>query len=166
MADKKKFKDTDFGKVITEKLPDLAKVVGDVLPSNGVLGIVKNIITTNNAIPEGAKAELLKQADDFQLQYLEMESDNVKSAREREVSLRSTIGVWVQNISAAIIIVSFIAIMFAVTFMDTAIVNKELIYTLLGSLGTMVVTIFNYWYGGSSGSDKKTDSLLNIAERK
>jgi len=163
--DKKKFKDTEFGKIIIDKVPEAAQIVGDILPSNGVFGVVKNIISSSTLSPE-EKTSLQKQADDYAVSMADIDEKNIESARSREVSLKNTLGAYVQNISAIVIIISFIAIMFNVTYMKEQIVNKELIYTLLGSLGTMVVTIFNYWYGGSSGSDKKTDSLLNIAERK
>ena len=43
----KKFKDTKVGKFLKEKAPGILNKVGDVLPNNGVLGIVKNLITND-----------------------------------------------------------------------------------------------------------------------
>ena len=39
-----KIKDTKIGKFLAEKAPNVLKVVGDVLPDNGSLGIIKNLI--------------------------------------------------------------------------------------------------------------------------
>ena len=41
---KKKFKDTKVGQFLTNKVPGILGVVGDVLPDAGVLGIVKGLI--------------------------------------------------------------------------------------------------------------------------
>ena len=40
---KKKFKDTKVGQFLTDKVPGILGVVGDVLPDAGVLGVVKLI---------------------------------------------------------------------------------------------------------------------------
>ena len=40
----KKFKDTKVGKFLKEKLPEVAGSVGNVLPDQGVLGIVRRIV--------------------------------------------------------------------------------------------------------------------------
>ncbi len=41
---KKKLKDTKVVKFIQKNAPQIVKVIGYVLPSKGVLGIIKNII--------------------------------------------------------------------------------------------------------------------------
>ena len=41
---KKKFKDTKVGKFLTDKVPSILGIVGDVLPDAGVLGVVKGLI--------------------------------------------------------------------------------------------------------------------------
>lgn len=58
--DKKKFKETAVGKWITEKLPDVADDVGDYLPDNGVLGLVKRIVDTNPRLTAAEKLEFEK----------------------------------------------------------------------------------------------------------
>ena len=44
---KKKFKDTKVGKFLLGSGSKIADVVGDLLPSSGVLGIVKNLMYNN-----------------------------------------------------------------------------------------------------------------------
>ena len=41
---RKKFKDTKVGQFLTDKLPGILGIVGDVLPDAGVLGVVKGLI--------------------------------------------------------------------------------------------------------------------------
>ena len=42
---KKKLKDTGIGKFLKEKAPKVLDAIGDILPSNGTLGIIKNVIS-------------------------------------------------------------------------------------------------------------------------
>ena len=57
MSDKKKFKDTKVGKWVTEKLPEVADNIGDVLPDQGVLGIVKRIVDGSPELTAQEKLE-------------------------------------------------------------------------------------------------------------
>ena len=61
---KKRFSETKVGKFLLDKGSNLFNVVGDVLPDNGVLGVVKNLIEKDNTIPQQDKdiaLELIKQ---------------------------------------------------------------------------------------------------------
>ena len=44
MSDKKKIKNTGLGKWLKSKAPNVLSVVGDLLPDQGALGMVKNLI--------------------------------------------------------------------------------------------------------------------------
>lgn len=67
----KKFKDTKVGKWVREKLPEVADNIGDVLPDQGVLGIVKRIV---DGSPE------LTAVEKLEFERLSMEAE--KSAQE------------------------------------------------------------------------------------
>ena len=76
----KKFKDTKVGKFLSSKGSDIADLVGDVLPDNGVLGLVKNVLDKDDSMPQQDKdiaLELLKQ-DEIEMQEVtkRLESDN------------------------------------------------------------------------------------------
>ena len=76
----KKFKDTKVGKFLLSKGSDIAGIVGDVLPNNGVLGLVKNVLDKDDSMPQQDKEialELLKQ-DEIEMQEVtkRLESDN------------------------------------------------------------------------------------------
>ncbi len=67
---KKKFSETKVGKFLLDKGSNLFNVVGDVLPNNGVLGVVKNLIEKDDTIPQQDKdiaLELIKQ-DQIEMQ--------------------------------------------------------------------------------------------------
>lgn len=61
MADKK-FKDSKVGKWLTEKLPDVASTVGDVLPDSGMLGVLKRVVDGSPELTAEEKLEFEKLA--------------------------------------------------------------------------------------------------------
>ena len=61
--DKKKFKETKVGAFLTEKAPKLVSKLGEFLPDEGGLGIVKNIITNDKTIKAADKEMALKLLD-------------------------------------------------------------------------------------------------------
>jgi len=58
--DKKKIKDTNLGKWLREKAPNVLDTVGDLLPDQGAIGIVKNLIDKQypDLDPEEVKAKI------------------------------------------------------------------------------------------------------------
>ena len=44
MSDRKKIRDTGLGKWLAEKAPNVLGTVGDLLPDQGALGVVKNLL--------------------------------------------------------------------------------------------------------------------------
>lgn len=67
---KKRFSETKVGKFLLDKGSNLFNVVGDVLPDNGVLGVVKNLIDKDDTMPQQDKdiaLELIKQ-DQIEMQ--------------------------------------------------------------------------------------------------
>ena len=60
---KKKFKETKVGVFLKEKGPSILDTVGEFLPDQGGLGIVKNLITSDNTIEPKDKETALKLLD-------------------------------------------------------------------------------------------------------
>ena len=50
MSKKKKFKETKVGAFLTEKAPQLVSQLGEFLPDQGGLGIVKNLISSSSGL--------------------------------------------------------------------------------------------------------------------
>ena len=60
---KKRFKETKVGVFLKEKAPAILDTVGEFLPDQGGLGIVKNLITSDNTIAPKDKETALKLLD-------------------------------------------------------------------------------------------------------
>lgn len=59
MSDRKKIKDTGLGKWLKEKAPNVLSTVGDLLPDQGALGVVKNLLDKEPGIDQAeAKAKI------------------------------------------------------------------------------------------------------------
>ena len=59
----KKFKDTKVGQFLLSKGSNIADFVGDALPSEGLLGVVKNVISKDDTLPPQDKEEALKRLE-------------------------------------------------------------------------------------------------------
>lgn len=58
-SEKTKIKDTNLGKWLKDKAPSVLDTVGDLLPDQGALGIVKNLLDNDDSVdPAEAKAIL------------------------------------------------------------------------------------------------------------
>lgn len=58
--DRKKFRDTKVGKFLSKTAPNILGAFGDVLPDQGVLGVVKNLIDKDDKMPVQDKETALK----------------------------------------------------------------------------------------------------------
>ena len=93
--EKKKFKETKVGAFLTEKAPKLVSKLGDFLPDEGGLGIVKNIITSDRTIKAVDKETALKlleqdisEMDNVSKRWVsDMQSDSWLSKNTRPMTL-------------------------------------------------------------------------------
>ena len=92
---KKKFKDTKVGQFLSQKVPSILGVVGDVLPDAGVFGVVKGLISNDPALPPEDKEKAMKllELDMIEMQEVskrwdsDMKSDSWLSKNTRPMSL-------------------------------------------------------------------------------
>ena len=56
---KKKFKDTKVGQFLLNNGSGIVNTIGDVLPNNGVLGLVKGLIDKDDSLPPEDKEKAL-----------------------------------------------------------------------------------------------------------
>lgn len=141
---KKKFAETAVGKFLLQKLPNLA---GDILPDKGVLGIVKNLIDSDDSLSQEERETLLKD-------LYELEIADRDSARKREVEVKKAGGQdWMMFITGLTGLSSFIFTIYAVVYVPSVLEN-DLFVHLMGMIeGVVISNIFAYYYGTSS--DKK-----------
>jgi len=91
----KKFKDTKVGKFLLNNGSGIVNTLGDALPSNGVLGIVKGLIDKDDSLPPEDKEKALKllEMDMVEMQEVtkrweaDLNSDNNLSKNIRPLTL-------------------------------------------------------------------------------
>jgi len=145
--DKKPFKETKVGKFLSNIAPSLLGAAGDVLPDRGVLGVVKNLITKDDSIPQKEKEDMLKE-------LYELEVADRDSARQREVEIKKAGGDdWMMLITGITGLAAFVFTIYAVVYVPS-VVENDLFVHLMGMIeGVVISNIFAYYYGTSS--DKK-----------
>jgi len=92
---KKKFHETKVGQFLSKTAPGILGTVGEVLPNNGVLGLVKNLIHKDPVLPAEDKEKALKllEQDMIEMQEVskrwesDMKSDSWLSKNTRPLSL-------------------------------------------------------------------------------
>ncbi len=91
---KKKFKDTKVGKFLIGK-NGLFKNLGDVIPNQGLLGVIKNLISKDDTLPPQDKETALKllEMDSIEMQEVtkrweaDLTSDSFLSKNVRPMTL-------------------------------------------------------------------------------
>ena len=144
MIDKKKFKDTKVGKFLLKKLPDL---VSGILPDKGILGVLKNIIDSDDTTTPEEKEQLHKEL----VEFYELEVADRDSARRREVEVAKTGKKDIMMLATGLTgLFSFIFMIYAVVYIPSVMEN-DLFVHLMGMIeGVVVSNIFAYYYGTSA----------------
>jgi len=143
----KKLKDSKIGKLLKEKAPKVLEIIGDVLPSSGTMGILKNIISKDPDLTPEEKAELHNQVTEL----YKLEVADRDSARNREVEITKAGGNdWMMNVTGIIGLFCFVFIVYAVVYIPQVLEN-ELFIHLMGMVeGVVIGNIFAFYYGTSS----------------
>lgn len=151
MKDRKKFRDTKLGKWLREKAPKVLDVVGDLLPDQGALGIVKNLIDKDPDL----SAEDIAKANEMIKDMYELEVADRESARNREVEVKKSGSQDIMMVITGIVgLAAFIFMIYAVVYVDE-ITDNALFVHLMGMIeGVVISNIFAYYYGTSSENRK------------
>ena len=150
MPDKKKFKDTAVGKFLLSKIPGFA---AKVLPDEGVLGIVKNLIDTDPELTAEEKAQMHTEL----VELYKLEVADRDSARKREIAIART-GRFdlMYNLTGIVGLSSFAFIVYAIVYLEIPEDNKEVWIHLIGICEGIVLSIFGYFFGSAV---RKTDKI-------
>ena len=143
---KKSFKETKVGAFLASKAPKVLAALGDVLPDQGTLGIVKNIIASDTKIKAVDKEQAMKliEQDLVEMENVskrwdsDMKSDSWLSKNTRPLTL-----MYLTLASTILIIIDSFHTMF-----DVDIAWVELLKTLL-------ITVYVAYFG-SRGAEKIT----------
>lgn len=146
MGDKKKFSETKVGKFLKDKAPSILNTVGDVLPNNGVLGIVKNLIGGS----EELSAEDKQIAFDHLKEMYALEVQDKDSARNREIEVAKMHKFdFLFYLTGIIGLGVFCFIVYAIVYLTIPEANKEIWIHLIGISEGVVLSIFGYYFGSS-----------------
>jgi len=141
---KKPFKETKVGKLLGK--------VGGLLPESGVLGVLKQVIDTDDTMTPEEKEEAHKQL----VEAYKAEVQDRDSARNREVEVAKTGKVdWLFNITGLVGLGAFGVIVWAILALDIPESNRELFYHLIGIVEGVTLSIFGYYFGTSMKDNKK-----------
>lgn len=140
---KKPFKETKVGKLLGK--------VGVLLPENGVLGVLKQVIDTDDSLTPEEKEEARKAL----IEAYKAEVEDRDSARKREVEIAKT-GKFdlMYNLTGIVGLSAFSFIVYAIVYLEIPAENKEVWIHLIGICEGIVLSIFGYFFGTSMKNDK------------
>lgn len=146
MEERKKFKDTKVGKFLKDKAPKILDTVGDVLPNRGVLGIVKNLISSDDELSPEDKAIALDQLKELYA----LEIQDKASARNREIEIAKLHKFdFLFYLTGIIGLSVFCFIVYAIAYLNIPEANKEIWIHLIGISEGVVLSIFGYYFGSA-----------------
>lgn len=131
---KKKFKDTKVGQFLSKAAPGLLGTIGDVLPDQGVLGVVKNLIDKDPTLPPEDKEKAMKL---LELDMIEMQ----------EISKR-----WTADMASTSWLAKNVRPIILVFFSVTSIIGWYAGYQLDSVAGVLSLIVGAYF--GSRGIEK------------
>jgi len=135
---KKPFKETKIGKL-------LGKATG-LLPDKGVLGVLKQVIDTDDTMTPEEKED----AHNALLEAYKAEVADRESARQREVEIAKSGRIdWLFNITGLAGLTAFGVIIYAIISLEIPEGNKELFYHLIGIVEGVALSIYGYYFGTS-----------------
>ena len=137
MEEKKKIKDTGLGKWLKDKAPGILDTVGDLLPDQGALGLVKNLLDKEPGIsPEEAKARV-----DAEIAY----QNNVTERWKADMSSDVKLAKYIRPVTLICLMVMFMVTM-VLDSMDKLPFNVKDSYVSL--LEILMLTAFGAYFAG------------------
>jgi hypothetical protein len=137
MSERKKIKDTGLGKWLKEKAPNVLSTVGDLLPDQGALGVVKNLLDKEPGIdPAEAKAKI-----DAEIAFQNNVTERWKADMGSDVKLAK----YIRPVTLICLMVMFMATMIADS-MDAWPFNVKDSYVSL--LEILMLTAFGAYFAG------------------
>jgi len=137
----KKFKDTKVGKFLLSNGSGIVNTLGNALPSNGVLGIVKGLIDKDDTLPPQAKEEALKL---LEMDMVEMQE--VTKRWEADLNSDNKLSKNVRPLTLMFMTVSLILFI----FLDSVFDNFDFDEIHIETLKQLCSVVFIAYFGGRS----------------
>ena len=142
MTEKKPFGETKVGKLLSK--------LTSILPKEGVLGVIKNLIDSDDTLTPEEKKQALEQA----LEAYKIEVSDRDSARKREVELRKYGNDWMFNATGIVGLLAFAFLVYTVVTTVVPASNKEIFIHMIGIVEGVALSIFGYYFGSAVKQNK------------
>ena len=140
----KKFKDTKVGVFLKEKAPKILDSIGDLLPNQGVYGIVKNLISQDETLPVKDKEEALR--------LLDLDLEEMKGVTERwKYDMASDS--WLSKNTRPLALIYLTVCMTLFIVFDSIQLLFDMKAAWIDLLQTLLVTVYVAYFG-SRGAEK------------
>jgi len=146
MSEKKTFRETKVGAFLASKAPKVLQAIGDVLPNQGTLGVVKNIISSDTKIKAVDKEEAMK--------LIEQDMQELKEISSRwRADMKSDS--WLSKNTRPLALVFLTASAVLMMAVDSFHLQFDVDESWINLLKTLLVTVYVAYFG-SRGAEKIT----------
>ncbi len=143
---KKKLRETKVGAFLASKAPKVLDAIGNILPDQGTLGIVKNIITKDDDIPPADKETAMK--------LIEQDLQELKEVSSRwRADMKSDS--WLSKNTRPLALVFLTASAVLMMAVDSFHLQFDVDESWINLLKTLLVTVYVAYFG-SRGAEKIT----------
>ena len=146
MSDKKKFNETKIGAFLSSKAPKILNALGDVLPNQGTLGLVKNLISSDNKIKAVDKEQAMK--------LIEQDIAEIKEVSSRWRSDMKSDS-WLSKNTRPLALIFLTASAVLMMSIDSLHLQFNVDEEWIRLLKTLLVTVYVAYFG-SRGAEKIT----------
>ena len=146
MSEKKTFKETKIGAFLANKAPKVLAAIGDVLPDQGGLGVVKNIISSDTKIKAVDKEEAMR--------LIELDMQELKEVSSRwRADMKSDS--WLSKNTRPLALVFLTVSSVFMMAVDSFHLQFDVDESWINLLKTLLVTVYVAYFG-SRGAEKIT----------
>ena len=146
MSEKKTFKETKIGAFLASKAPKVLAAIGDVLPDQGGLGVVKNIISSDTKIKAVDKEEAMR--------LIELDMQELKEISSRwRADMKSDS--WLSKNTRPLALVFLTVSSVFMMAVDSFHLQFDVDESWINLLKTLLVTVYVAYFG-SRGAEKIT----------
>jgi len=144
--EKKTFKETKIGAFLANKAPKVLAAIGDVLPDQGGLGVVKNIISSDTKIKAVDKEEAMR--------LIELDMQELKEVSSRwRADMKSDS--WLSKNTRPLALVFLTVSAVFMMAVDSFHLQFDVDESWINLLKTLLVTVYVAYFG-SRGAEKIT----------
>jgi hypothetical protein len=143
---KKKFNETKIGVFLSSKAPKILNALGDVLPNQGTLGLVKNLISSDNKIKAIDKEQAMK--------LIEQDIAEMKEVSSRWKSDMKSDS-WLSKNTRPLALIFLTASAVLMMSIDSFHLQFNVDEAWISLLKTLLITVYVAYFG-SRGAEKIT----------